>query len=176
MSNALIFWAETSPMPFLQSLATNPSNFLFSQRMVIFDDDSFIIFLLLYLFIHCSLLFMGSDDLTPSNNIRRLVVEHWYACGTAHTPEKPRVLQNWTLKIIGLMEKMELVADYSNPVQLCKQSRSQCIVCSWDDNRDDPDRLVHMSWVDVAGNTPARAKAWLWWPSGSSGPTGAEMG
>lgn len=81
-------------MPFLQSLATNPSNFLFSQRMVIFDDDSFIIFLLLYLFIHCSLLFMGSDDLTPSNNIRRLVVEHWYACGTAHTPEKPRVLQN----------------------------------------------------------------------------------
>lgn len=56
---------------------------------------------------------------------------------------------------------MELVADYSNPVQLCKQSCSQHIVCSWDDNRDDPDRLVHMSWVDVAGNTPARAKAWL---------------
>lgn len=59
------------------------------------------------------------------------------------------------------MEKMELVADYSNPVQLCKQSCSQHIICSWDDNRDDPDRLVHMSWVDVAGNTPARAKAWL---------------
>ena len=39
--------------------------------MVIFDDGSFIIFPLLYLFIHCSLLFIGSDDPTPSNNIRR---------------------------------------------------------------------------------------------------------
>ena len=54
------------------------------------------------------------------------------------------------------MEKM----DYSNPVQLCKQSHSQCIVCSRDDHRDDPDRLVHVSWADVA-NTPARAKGWL---------------
>lgn len=48
--------------------------------MVIFDEGSFIISPLLYLFTHCSLLFMGSDDPTPSDNVRRLVVEHWYAC------------------------------------------------------------------------------------------------
>lgn len=77
-------------------------------------------FRLLYLFIHCSLLFMESgplsDDSTSSDEIRRLVREQWCRSGRAHVPEKPCALQNYTLKIIGLMGKMELVADYSNPV------------------------------------------------------------
>ena len=59
------------------------------------------------------------------------------------------------------MEKMELVADHTNPVQLCEQSPSQCSACSRDDNRNDQDRLTQMSLADVAGHTPARAKAWL---------------
>lgn len=57
-----------------------------------------------------------SDDSTSSDKIRRLVREQWCRSGRAHVPEKPCALQNYTLKIIGLMEKMELVADYSNPV------------------------------------------------------------